>query len=117
MRAVLSVYDKSGLAEFARELRNLEVDIFCTGKTYQTLREADVVVHAVSDLTGGAEILDGRVKTLHPALYAGLVADRGNPQHMAALEAQGFAPIDLLVVNLYPFVRTVSDHPVALADA
>jgi phosphoribosylaminoimidazolecarboxamide formyltransferase/IMP cyclohydrolase len=117
MRAVLSVYDKSGLAEFARELRNLGVDIFCTGKTYQTLREADVVVHAVSDLTGGAEILDGRVKTLHPALYAGLLADRGNPEHMAALEAQGFAPIDLVVVNLYPFVRTVSDHPVALADA
>ncbi len=117
MRALLSVYDKSGLVDFAKQLLALGVELFSTGKTFQTLADDGVAVATVAELTGAPEILDGRVKTLHPAIHAGLLADRDNPEHVATLADLGVIPIDLIVVNLYPFVQTVSEKPVGLSAA
>jgi phosphoribosylaminoimidazolecarboxamide formyltransferase/IMP cyclohydrolase len=116
-RALLSVSDKTGIVDFARGLLRLGIEIVSTGGTAAALRDAGLEVRDVSDLTGSREILDGRVKTLHPRLHAGLLAVRDNPEHVAALEAEGIEPIDLVCVNLYPFERTVASRDVSEADA
>jgi phosphoribosylaminoimidazolecarboxamide formyltransferase/IMP cyclohydrolase len=108
MRAVLSLYDKTGLPPFARALADLGWELFSTGNTFRVLAEAGVPVRMVEELTGFPEILDGRVKTLHPAVHAGLLARRDRPEHLAALAEHGLFPIDMLVGGLYPFVETVS---------
>ncbi len=108
-RALISVSDKTGLVEFARALAGrFGVEILSTGGTARALKEAGVMVRDVADVTGFPEIMDGRVKTLHPAIHGGLLAVRGNEQHEAAMAEHGIAPIDLLVVNLYPFEETVA---------
>ena len=106
-RALLSVSDKSGLAEFASELHALGWELISTGGTARALREAGLPCTDVSAVTQFPEMLDGRVKTLHPAVHGGLLARRDVPAHMAAIAEHGIAPIDLVCVNLYPFQRTV----------
>ena len=118
MKALLSVYDKTGVVEFGRRLAAAGVELISTGGTHQTLTQAGgLAVRQVSAVTGSPEILDGRVKTLHPVIYAGLLARRDAPEHLAELERQGIAVIDLVAVNLYPFVATISRPEVALAEA
>jgi phosphoribosylaminoimidazolecarboxamide formyltransferase/IMP cyclohydrolase len=107
-RALLSVSDKTGLLPFARALAERGVALVSTGGTRRALAEAGLVVEDVSDLTGFPEMMDGRVKTLHPGVHGGLLAVRANPEHQAAMLAHGIAAIDLLVVNLYPFEETVA---------
>ncbi len=107
-RALISVSDKTGIVEFARGLADLGVEIVSTGGTAAALREGGLKVRDVAELTGSPEILDGRVKTLHPRLHAALLAVRDDSDHMATLEAEGIEPIDLVCVNLYPFERTVA---------
>src|SRR5476651_1175893 len=107
-RALLSVSDKRGLAEFAYELVRMDVELVSTGGTSGALRAAKLPVQDVSNLTGFPEILDGRVKTLHPKVHGGLLAVRGNKEHAAQTKEHAIAPIDLLVVNLYPFEETVA---------
>src|SRR5579884_2485159 len=114
-RALLSVSDKSGLVDLARALTNYGVELVSTGGTARALKEAGLPVVAVSDQTGFPAILDGRVKTLHPKVHGGLLAVRGNPEHMTTLRRHGIEPIDLLVVNLYPFEATL-ERGAALAD-
>jgi phosphoribosylaminoimidazolecarboxamide formyltransferase/IMP cyclohydrolase len=117
MRAILSVSNKGGLIEFARQLQDLKVDIYSTGGTKKSLQESDVKVHSVSELTGFPEILDGRVKTLHPAVHGGILAKRELPQHMEELAKNKIQTIDMVVVNLYPFVQTVAKPGVKLDEA
>ena len=112
-RALISVSDKTGVADFARSLANLGVELLSTGGTATALREAGLEVTDVSEFTGQEEILDGRVKTLHPRLHAALLARRDDPDHRATLEREGIAPIDLVCVNLYPFEQTVAGHDVS----
>jgi phosphoribosylaminoimidazolecarboxamide formyltransferase/IMP cyclohydrolase len=112
-RALISVSDKTGVADFAKGLAALGVEILSTGGTASALREAGLEVTDVSEFTGQEEILDGRVKTLHPRLHAALLARRDDPEHMATLEREGIEPIDVVCVNLYPFEQTVSGHEVA----
>src|SRR3954464_6113288 len=107
-RALLSVSDKSGLLDLAKGLHSLRWELISTGGTARTLREAGVPVRDVADVTQFPEMLDGRVKTLHPAVHGGLLARRDLPEHMAAIAEHGIAPIDLVVVNLYPFRQTAS---------
>ncbi len=107
-RALLSVSDKTGLAELGRALAERGVELVSTGGTARALREAGLTVKDVSDLTGFPEMMDGRVKTLHPTVHGGLLALRDNPEHVAAMEAHGIGAIDLVVVNLYPFEATVA---------
>lgn len=107
-RALLSVSDKAGLADLGRALAQRGVELVSTGGTAKALREADLAVKDVSDLTGFPEMMDGRVKTLHPKVHGGLLALRDNPEHVAAMEAHGIGAIDLVVVNLYPFEATVA---------
>jgi len=107
-RALLSVSDKTGLIELAQGLAGLGVELVSTGGTAALLRQAGLAVREVSDLTGFPEIMDGRVKTLHPGVHGGLLARRDDPAHVAAMAAHGIAAIDLLVVNLYPFEATVA---------
>ncbi|HSJ16848.1 MAG TPA: bifunctional phosphoribosylaminoimidazolecarboxamide formyltransferase/IMP cyclohydrolase [Solirubrobacterales bacterium] len=116
-RALISVSDKTGIAEFARGLADLGAEIVSTGGTAEALREAGIEVRSVEELTGSPEILDGRVKTLHPRLYAGLLAVRDEPEHAETLEAEGIEPIDLVCVNLYPFEQAVSRADVSEAEA
>jgi phosphoribosylaminoimidazolecarboxamide formyltransferase/IMP cyclohydrolase len=111
-RALISVSDKTGVADFAKGLAGLGVEILSTGGTAEALREAGLEVTDVSMFTGQEEILDGRVKTLHPRLHAALLARRSDPEHMATLEREGIEPIDLVCVNLYPFERAISGHEV-----
>lgn len=101
-RAIISVYDKTGLMEFARGLASLGVEIISTGGTYEFLKKSGIKTREVSDITGFPEILDGRVKTLHPAVHAGILAKR-NKKHFAEIKKHGISPIDMVVVNLYPF--------------
>ena len=107
-RALLSVSDKSGLAELGRSLAGHGVELVSTGGTATALREAGLEVRDVSDLTGFPEMMDGRVKTLHPKIHGGLLGVRDNPEHAAAMAEHGIGPIDLVVVNLYPFAQTVA---------
>ena len=117
MRAILSVSDKKGIIEFAKGLIALKVDIFSTGGTKKALVDAGLPVHSVSDITGFPEILDGRVKTLHPMIHGGILARRDLKDHMSQLKEKKITPIDMVVVNLYPFVQTVSKEDVTLTDA
>jgi phosphoribosylaminoimidazolecarboxamide formyltransferase/IMP cyclohydrolase len=116
-RALLSVSDKSGLIELARALARYGTELISTGGTARSLREAGLAVTEVADYTGFPEMLDGRVKTLHPKLHGGILARRDLPAHTQAMNAHGIAPIDLVVVNLYPFARTVAQPGVALEEA
>ena len=116
-RALISVSDKNGLVEFASALAKFEVHILSTGGTARLLTDHGVPVTEVSDHTGFPEMLDGRVKTLHPKIHAGLLARRDSPAHMAAIEQAGIEPIDLVVVNLYPFAQTVAKPGCTLEEA
>jgi phosphoribosylaminoimidazolecarboxamide formyltransferase/IMP cyclohydrolase len=107
-RALLSVSDKTGLIELGRALVDRGVELLSTGGTAKALREAGLAVRDVAEVTGFPEMMDGRVKTLHPMVHGGLLALRDNPEHQAAMQAHGIGPIDLLVVNLYPFEETVA---------
>ncbi|HMO66649.1 MAG TPA: bifunctional phosphoribosylaminoimidazolecarboxamide formyltransferase/IMP cyclohydrolase, partial [Verrucomicrobiota bacterium] len=116
-RALLSVSDKTGLVDFARGLAAAGVELLSTGGTARALRGAGLPVKDVSEHTGFPEMLDGRVKTLHPKVHGGLLYLRGNAEHEAAVAQHGIAPIDLVVVNLYPFEATVAMPGVSLHDA
>lgn len=107
-RALLAVFDKAGVVELARGLRELGVELVSSGGTAATLGEAGLEVTPVEEVTGSPEMLDGRVKTLHPRIHAGILADRRRPEHEAQLAEHGIAPFDLVVVNLYPFRETVA---------
>ncbi|WP_036262108.1 bifunctional phosphoribosylaminoimidazolecarboxamide formyltransferase/IMP cyclohydrolase [Methylocapsa aurea] len=107
VRALISVSDKTGLVDFARGLLALGIELISTGGTRKALEDAGLAVRDVADVTGFPELMDGRVKTLHPKVHGGLLAIRKNPAHEAAMLAHGIAPIDLLVVNLYPFEATI----------
>src|SRR5206468_10543545 len=115
--ALISVSDKRGAPEFAKTLVDLGWEIISTGGTAKALAQEGVRVTAVETVTGFPEMLDGRLKTLHPAVHGGLLARRDVPEHMAALGAHGIATIDLLVVNLYPFEATVAKPGCTLEDA
>lgn len=117
MRGIISVANKSGVTELARALARLGVELYSTGNTARELAGAGVPVQPVETLTGFPEILDGRVKTLHPGVHAGLLARRDRPAHLATLEQLGLQPIDLVVGNLYPFAQTVTGRDVDLHDA
>jgi phosphoribosylaminoimidazolecarboxamide formyltransferase/IMP cyclohydrolase len=117
MRAIISVYDKTGLVAFAQGLSALNIEIYSTGKTAHALAEASVPVHSISEITGFPEILDGRVKTLHPAVHGGILARRDRDAHMAELEEHHITPIDLVVCNLYPFSEAVAQPDVTLETA
>jgi len=117
MYALLSVSDKTGLVEFARGLVDLGYTLVSTGGTARTLRSAGLPVRPVSDLTGFPEILDGRVKTLHPRIFAGVLARRDRPEHMEELRRLDIPTLDLVCVNLYPFEATVSRPDVSLEEA
>ncbi|PWK60048.1 bifunctional phosphoribosylaminoimidazolecarboxamide formyltransferase/IMP cyclohydrolase [Roseicyclus mahoneyensis] len=108
LRALISVSDKTGLIEFATALAGRGVELLSTGGTAKALRDAGLPVRDVAEVTGFPEMMDGRVKTLHPKVHGGLLALRDNPEHLAAMEAHGIGAIDLLVVNLYPFEATVA---------
>ena len=112
-RALLSVTDKTGLVEFAQVLAGFGVELISTGGTARALREAGLAVRDISDLTGFPEMLDGRVKTLHPRVHGGLLYVRGNAQHEASVAQHGIVPIDMVVVNLYAFEKTAAQHGVA----
>src|SRR3954462_15888449 len=117
-RALLSVSDKTGLVEFARELvTKYGVELIATGGTRKALADAGLPVKDIAELTGFPEILDVRVKTLHPAIYAGLLAKRSKPEHMATLAEHHLPEIDLVVCNLYPFEQTVAKPGVTEAEA
>jgi phosphoribosylaminoimidazolecarboxamide formyltransferase/IMP cyclohydrolase len=107
-RALISVSDKAGVVEFARALAAFGIELVSTGGTRKTLSDAGLKVRDVGDLTGFPEMMDGRVKTLHPAVHGGLLAIRGNPAHVEAMRAHRIQPIDILVVNIYPFEETVA---------
>src|ERR1700734_123229 len=115
-RALLSVTDKSGLVEFARELTKHGVELVSTGGTAKALREAGLTVRDISDLTGFPEMLDGRVKTLHPKVHGGILHIRENAQHVAAVKEHGIEPIDMVVVNLYAFEKTSQKPRVKFAE-
>ena len=117
MRAIISVADKTGIVTFAQGLSALNVELFSTGGTAQALDAAGVPVHSVSEMTGFPEILEGRVKTLHPAVHGGILARRDREAHMADLEAHHITPIDLVVCNLYPFAETVAQPDATLESA
>jgi phosphoribosylaminoimidazolecarboxamide formyltransferase/IMP cyclohydrolase len=116
-RALVSVHDKTGLVDLGRALADLGVEIVSTGGTARLLRDSGVAVREVSEITGFPEMMDGRVKTLHPKVHGGILARRDVPEHMAALEQHSIPPIDLVVVTLYPFEATVARPGVTLAEA
>lgn len=117
MRALISVSDKTGIVEFAKELTAMGIEIISTGGTYKVLTESGVKAIEISELTGFPECLDGRVKTLHPIVHAGLLAMRSNPEHMKQLQELDIETIDMVVVNLYPFKATIMKEDVTRADA
>ncbi len=116
-RALLSVTDKTGLVDFARGLANHGVELLSTGGTAKVLRENGLELTEVSDYTGFPEILDGRVKTLHPKIHGGILAMRDREEHMQTLAEQGIGPIDMVVVNLYAFEQTIAKPDCTLEDA
>ncbi|WP_041424933.1 bifunctional phosphoribosylaminoimidazolecarboxamide formyltransferase/IMP cyclohydrolase [Thermobaculum terrenum] len=117
MRAILSVSDKTGIIELAKDLVSKGVEIFSTGGTLTVLREADIPAKSVTDITGFPEIMEGRVKTLHPQIHGGILARRSRPDDMQEIAALGIEPIDIVVVNLYPFEETVSNPNTDLSTA
>ncbi|RYD24471.1 MAG: bifunctional phosphoribosylaminoimidazolecarboxamide formyltransferase/IMP cyclohydrolase, partial [Verrucomicrobiaceae bacterium] len=116
-RALLSVSDKTGLADFARELHDLGVELLSTGGTAKALRDAGLPVIDVSEFTGAPELFDGRVKTLHPKVHGGLLHRRDDKTHLSQAKEHNIPPIDLVVVNLYPFEETVAKPDVTLEEA
>lgn len=116
-RALISVSDKTGVVEFARQLHQLGYEIVSTGGTQKAIADAGIPVTNVSDVTGFPECLDGRVKTLHPAIHAGVLAMRSNPEHMKQIAELGVTPIDIVAINLYPFKQTILKDGVELAEA
>jgi phosphoribosylaminoimidazolecarboxamide formyltransferase/IMP cyclohydrolase len=116
-RALISVSDKTGIVEFARELGSFGVEIISTGGTARTLSDAGLEVREVSDVTGFPEMMDGRIKTLHPKIHGALLGVRDNPEHQAAMREHGIEPIDMVVINLYPFEQTIAREGVTLAEA
>ena len=116
-RALGSVSDKTGVVEFARKLHAAGVEIVSTGGTMRAIKEAGIPVMYVSDVTGFPEIMDGRVKTLNPYIHGGILAVRDNPEHVASMKEHKITPIDLVVVNLYPFKETIAKPDVTLAEA
>jgi len=116
-RALISLSDKAGIVDFAKELASFGVEILSTGGTAKLLRDAGLSVKDVSEFTGFPEMLDGRVKTLHPKVHGGLLGMRGNPEHVATMKQHGIEPIDMVVVNLYPFEATVAKPDCTLEDA
>lgn len=116
-RALISVSDKTGIADFARELKTFGVEIISTGGTAQALRDAGIEVRDVSDVTGFPEMMDGRIKTLHPKIHGALLGLRDKAEHVAAMREHGIEPIDMVVVNLYPFEQTIMQGGVTLDEA
>jgi phosphoribosylaminoimidazolecarboxamide formyltransferase/IMP cyclohydrolase len=116
-RALISVSDKTGIVEFAKSLANFDIEIVSTGGTAKTLRESGLKVTEVSEITQFPEMMNGRVKTLHPKIHGAFLALRDNEEHQAAMKAHDIEPIDLVVVNLYPFERTVENEDVSLEEA
>lgn len=116
-RALISVSDKTGIVEFARDLADRGVKIISTGGTAKSIREAGIEVTEVADVTGFPEMMDGRVKTLHPKIHGAFLALRDNPEHVASMDAHEIEPIDLVVINLYPFEQTIARENVSLAEA
>jgi len=116
-RAVISVSNKKGVVELAKELNTMGVELLSTGGTAKALRDAVISVKDVSDYTGFPEMLDGRVKTLHPKVHGGLLSRRNNPKDMEEIKKHGIDTIDMVVVNLYPFEETVSKPGVSFDDA
>ena len=115
-RALISVSDKTGVLDLAKELNKFGVEILSTGGTAKLLRENNIPVKEVSEYTGFPEMLDGRVKTLHPKIHGGLLALRANSEHMKMLEEQGIGLIDMVVVNLYPFEKTTQKPGVSIEE-
>ena len=116
-RALISVSDKTGIIDFARTLKQFDVEIISTGGTAKALRDAGIEVRDISDVTGFPEMMDGRVKTLHPRVHGGLLALRDNPDHVAAMQQNEIEPIDMVVVNLYPFAETIAREGVTREEA
>jgi phosphoribosylaminoimidazolecarboxamide formyltransferase/IMP cyclohydrolase len=116
-RALISVTDKSGITRFADALQRMGVEIVSTGGTARSIRDAGIFVKDVSELTGFPEMMDGRVKTLHPKVHGGILAIRDNDTHLAQMKANFIEPIDLVAVNLYAFEKTVQKHGVGLDEA
>src|SRR5690349_21625364 len=116
-RALISVSDKTGVIDFARSLSKFGVHIISTGGTAKALREAGLDVQDVSDITGFPEMMDGRVKTLHPKIHGAFLALRDNTEHVASMTEHDIEPIDLVVVNLYPFEQTIAKEGVSLEKA
>ncbi len=116
-RALISVSDKTGIVDFARSLKDFDVEIISTGGTAKALRDAGISVRDVSDVTGFPEMMDGRIKTLHPKIHGALLGIRDNPEHEDAMREHGIGPIDMVVVNLYPFAETIKREGVTLDEA
>jgi len=116
-RAIVSVTDKTGIVDFAKELSKLGVEILSTGGTARALREGGISVTDISDYTGFPEMMDGRVKTLHPKVHGGLLGLRDNPEHVGMMAQHGIKTIDMVVVNLYQFEKTVAKDGVTLDEA
>lgn len=116
-RAVISVSNKKGIVDFAKALNSMGVEILSTGGTAKALRDAGIPVKDVSEHTGSPEMLDGRVKTLHPKIHGGLLSRRDNPKDMEEIKKHGIETIDMVVVNLYPFEETISKPGVTFAEA
>src|SRR5713101_1822846 len=116
-RALISVSDKTGIIDFAQELKRFGVEIISTGGTAKTLRDAGIEVRDVSDVTGFPEMMDGRIKTLHPKVHGALLGVRDNPEHQAAMREHGIQPIDMVVIDLYPFEETIAREGVTLEEA
>lgn len=116
-RAIISVSNKKGIVEFAKELKSFGIEILSTGGTARALKDAGVEVKEVSEYTGSPEMLDGRVKTLHPKIHGGLLSRRDNTKDMEEIKKYGIGLIDMVVVNLYPFEETISKPDVTFDDA
>jgi phosphoribosylaminoimidazolecarboxamide formyltransferase / IMP cyclohydrolase len=116
-RAIISLSDKSGIIEFAKELQTFGTEILSTGGTAKTLRENGLKIVDISEYTGFPEMLDGRVKTLHPKVHGGLLGIRDNPEHVKKMNEYGIKEIDMVVVNLYPFEATVTKPSCTLEEA
>ncbi len=116
-RALISVSDKTGIVDLARTLQRFEVEIVSTGGTAKTLRDAGIEVRDVADVTGFPEMMDGRIKTLHPRIHGGLLGLRDNHEHVATMSEHGIEPLDMVVINLYPFEQTIAREGVSLEEA